>query len=480
VRTRRQTRALRAPAAETRRAGVTPSLHSLAFGFRSVRKALAQGVRARDIVAESCYRAQALADAGIFTELVPSRDAIRRAERLQKRADAGAHLPLLGLTFTVKDNIHVAGMATTCNCPGFRQLPSESAPAVRAVEKVGAVLIGKNTLDQFATGLNGTRSPEPVCRNAVNPAYIPGGSSSGSAVAVARDVVSFALGSDTGGSGRVPAACNGIIGLKPTLGLVSSRGLVYNSRYFDCIPVFARTCGDAYEILEQIAGYDPDDPFSRPDADRVPLAAPPKKPAVLAIPRADQLEFFDDLRARAAFEANVRIIKKLGYRLREIDFTIFAEAGRHVFQSAMVAERLCDYGEIFATNPEAIHPAVRAAIEPGKNYSAVDVFKSLYHLKALQRRAASILDGCAALIVPTVPTIFAIDEMLADPMAKNAIMGTYTYFVNPLDMAAVSVPGRLRSDGLPSAVCFVGAASTDGVLRGLAQAFEAAVTREVG
>jgi allophanate hydrolase len=292
--------------------------------------------------------------------------------------------------------------------------------------------------------------------------------------------VSFALGSDTGGSGRVPAACNGIIGLKPSLGLVSSRGLVYNSRYFDCIPVFARTCGDAYEILEQIAGHDRDDPFSRPDADRIALTAPRKKPAVLAIPRADQLEFFDDLRARAAFEANVRIIRKLGYKLREIDFTIFAEAGRHVFQSAMVAERLCDYGEIFATNPDAIHPAVRAAIEPGKNYSAVDAFKSLYHLKALQRQAASVLDGCGAMLVPTVPTIFTLDEMLADPMARNAIMGTYTYFVNPLDMAAVSVPGRPRSDGLPSAVCFVGAAGTDGVLRGLAQAFEAAVTRETG
>jgi allophanate hydrolase len=456
------------------------ALHSLALGFRSVRKALARGVRARDIVAESCYRAQALADAGIFTALVPAPDAIRRAERLQKRAEAGAHLPLLGLTFSVKDNIHVAGMATTCNCPGFRLMPPESAPAVRALEAAGAVLIGKNTLDQFATGLNGTRSPEPLCRNAVNPDYIPGGSSSGSAVAVARDVVSFALGSDTGGSGRVPAACNGIIGLKPTLGLVSSRGLVYNSRTFDCIPVFARTCRDAYEILERIAGYDRDDPFSRADADRIALAVPRRKPAVLAIPRADQLEFFGDTNARTAFAANVRIVKRLGYRLREIDFTVFAEAGRHVFQSAMVAERLCDYGEIFATNPDAIHPAVRAAIEPGTRYSAVDAFKSLYHLKALQRQAASVLEGCDALIVPTVPTIFTIDAMLADPMARNAIMGTYTYFVNPLDMAAVSVPGRPRSDGLPSALCFVGAAGTDGLLRGLAQAFEAAVTGKVG
>ncbi len=201
---------------------------------------MSAGVHAPQIVAESCRRAHAAADEGIFTELVPAAAAIACAEALQRRADAGADLPLLGLTFSLKDNIHVAGMATTCNCPAFRLMPGETAPAVRMLQDAGAVLIGKNTLDQFATGLNGTRSPEPLCRNAVDPDYIPGGSSSGSAVAVARGIVSFSLGSDTGGSGRVPAACNGIIGLKPTLGLVSSRGLVYNSRTFDCIPVRGR------------------------------------------------------------------------------------------------------------------------------------------------------------------------------------------------------------------------------------------------
>jgi allophanate hydrolase len=454
------------------------ALRTLALDFRDARKAQARGARAPDIVAESRRRAEALAGEGIFTELVAADVAVRRARELERRAAAGADLPLLGLTFSVKDNIHVAGMATTCNCPGFRIMPDATAPAVRAVEEAGAVLIGENTLDQFATGLNGTRSPEPLCRNAVNPDYIPGGSSSGSAVAVARGVVSFALGSDTGGSGRVPAACNGIIGLKPTLGLVSSRGLVYNSRYFDCVPIFAKTCADAYEILECIAGYDPGDPYSRADADDISLVAPRSKPTVIAIPRPDQLQFFGDERARVAFDTNVKLIKGLGHKLHPIDFTLFAEAGRHVFQSAMVAERLCDYGGIFATNPEAIHPAVRAAIEPGRSYSAVDAFKALYHLKALQRQALSALEGCAALIVPTVPTIFTIDEMLADPMARNAIMGTYTYFVNPLDMAAVSVPGRVRSDGLPSAVCFVGRAGDDGLLRGLAQTFEVAVTRD--
>jgi len=454
----------------------TAPLGDLSLEFRRVRDAMTAGVHAPQVVAESCRRAHAVADEGIFTELVPAAAAIACAEALQWRADAGADLPLLGLTFSLKDNIHVAGMATTCNCPAFRLMPGETAPAVRMLQDAGAVLIGKNTLDQFATGLNGTRSPEPLCRNAVDPDYIPGGSSSGSAVAVARGIVSFSLGSDTGGSGRVPAACNGIVGLKPTLGLVSSRGLVYNSRTFDCIPVFARSCADAYEILETISGYDPADPYSRLDAGDIDLTAIESGPLTLAVPRADQLQFFGDAKARQAFDSNVAVLRQMGHALREIDFTVFARAGRHVFQSAMVAERLCDYGDIFASNPEAIHPVVRAAIEPGLKYSAVDAFKALYELKALQREARAALQGCAALVVPTVPTIFTIAEMLADPIARNTIMGTYTYFVNPLDMAAVSVPGRARADGLPSALCFVGEAGSDGTLRGLAQAFEAALT----
>ena len=244
------------------------------------------------LVAESCRRAQAAAADGIFTALVPPEDAVDRASRLQRRADDGENLPLLGMTFAVKDNIHVAGMATTSNCPGLSIMPEETAHSVQLLEEAGAVLIGKNTMDQFATGLNGTRSPEPLCRNAINPNYIPGGSSSGSAVAVARDIVAFSLGSDTGGSGRVPAACNGIVGLKPTIGLVSSRGLLYNSRILDCVPIFARNTADAYEVLELIAGHDTLDPFSRPDAARIDVSARTPSLKVLAIPKKESVAFF--------------------------------------------------------------------------------------------------------------------------------------------------------------------------------------------
>ena len=298
-------------------------LSSLSLTFGSVRKAIGLGVPADMLVAESCRRARAAADAGIFTSLVPEQDAISRAVEMQKRAADGATLPLLGLAFAVKDNIHVAGMATTSNCPALAIMPAETAPSVRLLEEAGAVLIGKNTMDQFATGLNGTRSPEPLCRNAIDPAYIPGGSSSGSAVAVARDIVSFSLGSDTGGSGRVPAACNGIVGLKPTVGLVSSRGLLYNSRILDCVPIFTRHCADAYHILELISGYDEQDPFSRVDADHIDLAAKPPTARTLAVPRRHDLRFFGDAHSERAFARNLDRLTGLGvladgHRLRPV------------------------------------------------------------------------------------------------------------------------------------------------------------------
>ncbi len=450
-------------------------LKALSLDFASARVAIARGVRAGAIVAESFDRAKRAANDGIFTALMDERDAIRRADALQERAARGADLPLLGLTFAVKDNIHVAGMATTSNCPALAIMPADSAPSVTALEAAGAILVGKNTMDQFATGLNGTRSPEPLCRNAANPDYIPGGSSSGSAVAVARDIVSFTLGSDTGGSGRVPAACNGIIGLKPTLGLVSTRGLLFNSRLFDCVPVFARTCADAYEILERIAGYDDLDPLSRSDADAIVVTRRQPDARPIAVPRAKDLNFFGDQNAERAFKDNLDALRRAGRTLSEIDFSVFAEAGRIVFQSALVAERLCDYGDVIAKHPDAIHPAVLAAITPGLSYSARDAFLALNELARLRRQAQSALAGFSTLVVPTVPTIFTIADMLAEPMARNSIMGTYTYFANPLDLCAVSVPGRKRDDGLPSALCFLGRAGEDGIVRAFAEDFEKAI-----
>lgn len=452
-------------------------ISSLEFSFSSIRSALTNGVAADEIIGQACRRAQACAGEGVFTALVPPEQAMERARQLQARVNAGDPLPLLGLPFSVKDNVHVAGMITTSNCPALQLKPGQSAVAITRLEEAGAVLIGKNTMDQFATGLNGTRSPDPLCRNAIDPAYIPGGSSSGSAVAVARDVVAFSLGTDTGGSGRVPAACNGIVGLKPTVGLVSSRGLVYNSRTFDCIPIFAKRSDEAYEILEHVAGFDIEDFLSRTDADNIDLKPRELAPLTLAIVRPDQLKFFGDDEARQAYEDNLETLRSLGHRLEPIDFTLFEQAGRLVFQSALVAERLVDYADVVANDREAIHPAVWAAIEPGLNYSATDAFEAIYAMKAAQRQASIALHGFDAFVVPTVPTIFTIEQMLADPMALNTAMGTYTYFVNPLDLCAVAIPGRVRADGLKSSLCFVSRAGEDGLMRTLGRAFETALER---
>ena len=447
---------------------------NMAMCFASVRSALRAGGDPVAIVAESCRRAR-ISKSGVFTALVPQEVVLERARAAAARAQQGASLPLLGLTFCVKDNIHVAGMKTTANCPGLSIEPSESAAAVLALETAGAVLVGKNTLDQLATGLNGTRSPEPLCRNAVDPRYIPGGSSSGSAVAVAKDLVAFALGSDTGGSGRVPAACNGIVGVKPTIGLVSGRGLLYNSRYLDCIPIFARTCADADEILRHIAGFDPRDPISRAG-----LIIPAGEPdlaasAVIAIPRFDQLDFEGDATAHVAHLDNLRLLEALGFAFEEIDYTPFEEAGRLVFQSALVAERLVDYWDLACDRPEAIHPAVRAAIEPGLGFSARDAFEAVYQMMESRRCAREALASCAAFGVPTIPTIYTIADMLAEPITRNTVMGRYTYFVNPMDLCAVALPGLRRTDGLPSSLSFVGRAGCDATMAALAARFEAAV-----
>jgi allophanate hydrolase len=451
------------------------ALQSLPFMFAAIRNAVTKGANAEDIAKEAYRRAARLSRDGVFTALVPREAVIDAACALDRRASTGEMLPLLGLPFSVKDNIHVAGMPTTCNCPALSIMPSESAPVVQRLEAAGAVLIGKNTMDQFATGLNGTRSPEPLCRNALDPRYIPGGSSSGSAVAVARDTVAFSLGSDTGGSGRVPAACNGIVGAKPRLGLVSTRGIVYSSRFFDCVPVFARRCDEAYEILRHLAGYDERDPFSRPDADNIPLFTTPAGPQVLAVVKSEQLKFFDDGQSRCAYESNLATLRALGHDLKPIDFAPFEEAGRLVFQSAMIAERLVDYGEVFESNADAIHPAVRAAIEPGVRYTAREAFEAIYSMKRLQRQARALLADCAALVVPTVPTIFTVAAMLDQPLARNTMMGTYTYFVNPLDFGAVAVPGHRLDNELVSSLCFVGRDGEDGCIRTLATAFEAAL-----
>jgi allophanate hydrolase len=425
-----------------------------------------------DRTTEAYRRALDATDDGIFVSMVPQTTVSAAVRTIGDRLRRGENLPLAGTIFTAKDNIDVAGLPSSSNVRGYGRIPNESAPAVLAAERAGAILIGKTTMDQFATGLNGTRTTDTICRNAINPDYIPGGSSSGSGVAVARGLCDFSLGSDTGGSGRVPAAANGIVGLKPSLGLVSGRGMVYCNRSFDCIPVFTKTVVQAFAVLEIIAGYDPADPYSREDADSIPLAAPQSISGRLAVLGSADLNFFGDDIAAATYQRNVARLSDLGFTLEEIAFAPFREAGDMVFKSALVAERLLDYGDFIDVSPDAVVDSVRTAINAGRDYSARDLFKVLHRLQALKRVTREAIGACEALVVPTIPRLYTIEEMCADPIEKNNVMGTYTYFVNPLDFCAISVPGYVRPDGLPSALSFVANDGHDAVLRRLGTEFE--------
>jgi allophanate hydrolase len=379
-------------------------------------------------------------------------------------------LPLYGLPFGVKDNVHVAGAPTTCGCQGFTSMPAQTAEAVKRAIAAGAIFIGKQSLDQFATGLNGTRTIGGHCLNTFDPEIIPGGSSSGSGVAVAAGLVSFSLGSDTGGSGRVPAALNNIVGLRPTIGLVSTRGMVYNNRMFDCMPVFALTVEDAFSVLEVIAGRDIEDPVSRENANTIPLQASFPQDFKFAIPK--RLEFFGDKQSSACFERAVAGLKSIGGSASTFDFEPFREAGALVFDSALVAERNASYGEALDNYPQDLVPAVASILMRGRSYSAVDAFQAQYRLSELRREVAIILDGVDIIVTPTVPRPFRVSEMKAEPMVRNAEVGYYTYGVGPLDLCAVSVPSKFRDDGLPFGISLVGRAGAEAGLRALGSRFE--------
>lgn len=423
------------------------------------------------VVDEVLRRMAARGDDRVWVQTVEP--ALLRAQAValrDRRADID-NLPLYGLPFGVKDNVDVAGMPTTCGCAGFGRHPSASATAVQLALDAGALFVGKQTLDQFATGLNGTRSVGGHCLNVFDPSVIPGGSSSGSGVAVAAGLVSFSLGSDTGGSGRVPAAMNNIVGLRPTMGLVSSRGLVYNNPQFDCIPVFAHGVEDAYQVLEVIAAVDGLDPLSRPDADQIALDAPPVKHFRFAIP--DRLAWFGDTQSPECFAQAVQRLQSMGGELCEIDFSTFIEAGSLIFDSAFVAERAASYGEVLDRLPEALVPPVASILRRARDYTAIDAFRAQYRLRELRHQLAKQLAGLDVVVTPTVARPFRVKQLLASPIERNAEVGYYTYGVGPLDLCALALPAALRPDGLPFGISLVGRAGADGWLRSLGRRFEA-------
>ena len=373
-----------------------------------------------------------------------------------------SRLPLYGVPFAIKDNIDAAGWPTTAACPEFAYTPDEDATVVRRLRAAGAILIGKTNLDQFATGLVGTRSPHGAVANTFNPDYVSGGSSSGSASVVARGIAAFSLGTDTAGSGRVPAGFNNIVGLKPTKGWLSTAGVVPACRTLDCVSIFALTVDDADKVAGVAGGYDDADPYSR----RMPAGAAlpwPKAPR-LAVPAS--LEFFGDAQAAAVFDDAVRALRADGAQVEPIDFAPFGELAALLYQGPWVAERFAAVESLWQDNPDAINPVVRGIVEQAARYSAVDAFKAEYRRAELTRRIHRALEGFDALVVPTSPSIYTIAQLEADPVTLNSRLGVYTNFANLADLSALAVPAGMRADGLPSGITLIGLAWQD---RALAQ-----------
>ena len=382
-------------------------------------------------------------------------DSVRRAPRG----------PLYGIPFAVKDNIDVAGMPTTCGCPAFAYVPERSATVVERLEAAGAILIGKTNLDQFATGLNGTRSPYGIPASAFNADYISGGSSSGSAVVVAAGLVSFSLGTDTAGSGRVPAAFNNIVGLKPTKGIISTRGVVPACKSQDAVSIFALTVADAAKVAEAAVAFDKDDCFARADAPpfAVETAA---RPLRIGIPNAP-LSFFDDGEYQRLYHHTIDRLAGLGAEITPFNFAPFRDTAAMLYDGPWVAERLFAVDDM---NDDDLHPVVRDIIHNGRNKSALATFESFYRLAEYRRAADAEWNRMDVMVLPTAGTTYKIADMLADPVRLNSNLGAYTNFVNLLDLSALAVPAGFREDGIPFGVTLIGRAFADGQLAAIGDA----------
>jgi allophanate hydrolase len=458
----------------------TPSSHR-PLDIESLQRAYRAGAATpAEIATAVAERISCDSTPGVFIHVRPAAAIVADAEAVARASRPDARPPLYGVPFAVKDNIDVAGMPTTAACAEFAYTPERSATVVERLTAAGAICVGKTNLDQFATGLVGVRSPYGVPPNPFDATRISGGSSSGSAAAVARGLVSFTLATDTAGSGRVPAAFNHIVGLKASPGLFSTRGVVPACRSLDCVSIMALTTSDAARVASVAAAFDPDDPFSRAAPSLFEGGgAPFARGARVGVPRPQDLDACDAA-TRAAFEHACHVLADLGADLCPVEMTPFFEAGRLLYDGPWIAERLAGLQAFAQAHPEALLPVTRSILTQGERPTGVDAFRGLHRLQALRRTAQSSLSGLAALALPTAPTLPRIDEVLADPIALNARLGRYTTFGNLLDLAAIAVPTGLRPDGLPSGMTVVGPWGSDGRLLGLAKAIEDRVRGPLG
>ncbi|HXQ09277.1 MAG TPA: allophanate hydrolase [Bradyrhizobium sp.] len=427
-------------------------------------------------VARSFARIRDHDDPAIFISLRDEKEARAEAEGLT--AKEGAQLPLYGVPVAVKDNIDVAGLPTTAACPAFAYSPTHDATSVARLRAAGAIIIGKTNLDQFATGLVGVRSPYGIPTNPMRRDLIPGGSSSGSAVAVSAGLVPLALGTDTAGSGRVPAMLNNIVGLKPSLGLVSTAGLVPACRTLDCVSVFSLTVDDAMTALVAMAGPDGADPFSRNRALAAMTAFP--KLLRLGVPRNGQLIFFGDKASEKAYGDALKRWTALGADLVEFDLEPLYETARLLYEGPWVAERYLVIRNLLASSPDSIHPVTREITIAGARLSAADTFSALYRLQALRRIAERGFAHIDALVLPTAPTVYSTAQVLANPIELNSRLGTYTNFVNLLDLCGLALPAAIRSDDIPFGITLLAPAGHDAQLASIGRVFHADTKLTIG
>jgi allophanate hydrolase len=389
-------------------------------------------------------------------------------------------LPLYGVPFAIKDNIDLAGLPTTAACPAFAFEPARSAAVVQKLLEAGAIAIGKTNLDQFATGLVGTRSPYGACRNSFDERYVSGGSSSGSAVAVALGQVSFALGTDTAGSGRIPAAFNNLVGYKPTLGLLSTRGMLPACRSLDAISIFTLTANDAAAVAQVAAGFDPEDPWSRPLQQAGKRGWSRQDQFRFGVPLAAQREFFGNTEYARLFEASIHRCSAMGGIVVEVDIEPLLQVARLLYEGPWVAERYLATRTLLESDPAAMLPVTRQIIEPGRDASALDAFRAQYKLRELAAAARRIWEAFDVLLLPTAGSHYSIAEVTASPLQLNSNLGRYTNFVNLLDMSAVAVPAGFTSAGLPFGITLIGTAWQDDELLTHAAQLHPAGTSSLG
>jgi allophanate hydrolase len=433
-----------------------------------------------DIIEQVYAHIAQAAAAGVFISEVDRQTARAAATEVMQRRQAGEQLPLYGVPFAVKDNIDVAGLPTTAACPAFSYVPERSATVVAKLTQLGAIVIGKTNLDQFATGLVGVRSPYDVPENPLSPKHVPGGSSSGSAVAVARGFVSFALGTDTAGSGRVPAGFNNIVGLKPTRGMLSTHGLVPACRSLDCVSVFALNVADATLVAQLMAGFDAHDPYARADADRFDPRPSPTPPQFrFGVPNSEHL-VLPDAAAQQAYARALTDVAALGGSRSELSFALFSDTAALLYDGPWVAERLEAAGALLKETPDALLPVLRTILSKAAGYRALDAFKAQAQLASLRRQCQALFRNVDLLVVPTAPIFPTVAQVHADPIGVNMELGRYTNFVNLLDLCALAVPAGFRTDGLPFGVTLIARAGHDALLASVGQALHARLNERVG